>query len=301
MTRMPRKRSVRPTGSAGPRRATAIGVLVADRARDPAAHRAQGVCPGQRIPTCEAIAAEFGANKNTASKAYRSLAKRGYLLTPGRRRARSSATVRSRWRWTPRSTASPGSWRLAVQEAKLSGLQQVQFRRLVDEVISHGVRTYRPAHRLHRVQPPRRHDAQPRLAARHRASGRAAAHRRRAGRARALPHRLRHSRRQHHPSVGRRVGVRDPRRHDGGMPQTCSASTSPSIRDSLMQVARLRPGTRVGIVCDLKQTLVSLKGLVDGYNAALRSTAASPGTRPHCASWSMRATCCSSRHRPRAG
>jgi len=30
--------------------------------------------------------------------------------------------------------------------------------------------------------------------------------------------------------------------------------------DSLVQVARLRPGTRVGIVCDLKQTLASLRG-----------------------------------------
>ncbi len=39
--------------------------------------------------------------------------------------------------------------------------------------------------------------------------------------------------------------------------------------DSLLQVARLRAGTRVGIVCDLKQTLVSLKGMVDGYNPAL--------------------------------
>jgi hypothetical protein len=39
--------------------------------------------------------------------------------------------------------------------------------------------------------------------------------------------------------------------------------------DSLVRVARLRAGTRVGIVCDLKQTLVSLKGLVDGYNPAL--------------------------------
>ena len=37
--------------------------------------------PGQQIPTCEALAAELGANKNTVSKAYRSLAQRGYLLT----------------------------------------------------------------------------------------------------------------------------------------------------------------------------------------------------------------------------
>src|SRR5215470_6882770 len=36
---------------------------------------------GQRIPTCEALASELGANKNTVSKAYRSLAQRGYLVT----------------------------------------------------------------------------------------------------------------------------------------------------------------------------------------------------------------------------
>jgi DNA-binding transcriptional regulator YhcF (GntR family) len=37
--------------------------------------------PGQQIPTCEALATELGANKNTVSKAYRSLAQRGYLMT----------------------------------------------------------------------------------------------------------------------------------------------------------------------------------------------------------------------------
>src|SRR5688572_3259063 len=37
--------------------------------------------PGEQIPTCEGLAAELGANKNTVSKAYRSLAQRGYLLT----------------------------------------------------------------------------------------------------------------------------------------------------------------------------------------------------------------------------
>jgi hypothetical protein len=38
----------------------------------------------------------------------------------------------------------------------------------------------------------------------------------------------------------------------------------------LLRVARLRAGTRVGIVCDLKQTLLSLSGMVDGYNPGLR-------------------------------
>ena len=38
---------------------------------------------------------------------------------------------------------------------------------------------------------------------------------------------------------------------------------------SLTQVARLRPGTRLGIICDLEPTLHSLTGTVRGLNPAL--------------------------------
>jgi hypothetical protein len=41
---------------------------------------------------------------------------------------------------------------------------------------------------------------------------------------------------------------------------------------SLTQVARLRPGTRLGIVCDLDATLQALGGLVRGYNPAIQVT-----------------------------
>src|SRR3954471_10947164 len=34
---------------------------------------------GMQLPTCERFAAEYGANKNTVNKAYRSLVRRGYL------------------------------------------------------------------------------------------------------------------------------------------------------------------------------------------------------------------------------
>jgi len=40
---------------------------------------------GDRLPSCETFGREIGANKNTVSKAYRALSKRGYLsATPGR-------------------------------------------------------------------------------------------------------------------------------------------------------------------------------------------------------------------------
>jgi hypothetical protein len=43
----------------------------------------------------------------------------------------------------------------------------------------------------------------------------------------------------------------------------------PTDPESLTQVARLRPGTRLGIVCDLPATLEALGGLVRGYNPGI--------------------------------
>src|SRR5262245_59582674 len=82
--------------------------------------------PGQRIPTCEALAAEFGANKNTVSKAYRSLAQRGYLLT---RAGFGTFISRRPVRVSIDSGIEDitGLLALAVQEAKLRGLGQAQF------------------------------------------------------------------------------------------------------------------------------------------------------------------------------
>ena len=49
---------------------------------------------------------------------------------------------------------------------------------------------------------------------------------------------------------------------------------APTDPDSLTQVARLRPGTRLGIVCDLPATLEALGGLVRGYNPGILAASA---------------------------
>jgi hypothetical protein len=43
----------------------------------------------------------------------------------------------------------------------------------------------------------------------------------------------------------------------------------PTDPESLTQVARLRPGTHLGVVCDLTATLEALGGLVRGYNPGI--------------------------------
>jgi len=222
--------------------------------------------PGQRIPTCEAIAAEFGANKNTANKAYRSLAKRGYLLT----RAGTGTFVSHRRVRVPLDSLVDGITglvTLAVQEAKLCGLQQVQFRRLVDEVISQGYG--QSGLRIGFIEC-NRHDA--------------------TMLSRDLQIAISHPIEPlliddvlaepayfldefdilavnitHLSPVESAFGARACKH---GAAEVLGMHT-PIDPDSLVQVARLRPGTRVGIVCDLTQTLATLTGLVDGYNAAL--------------------------------
>jgi hypothetical protein len=51
----------------------------------------------------------------------------------------------------------------------------------------------------------------------------------------------------------------------------------PTDPESLTQVARLRPGTRLGIVCDLPPTLAALGGLVRGYNPSIFPTSCLSG------------------------
>ena len=48
----------------------------------------------------------------------------------------------------------------------------------------------------------------------------------------------------------------------------------PTDPESLTQVARLRPGTRLGVVCDLPATLEALGGLVRGYNPGILAASA---------------------------
>ena len=88
--------------------------------------------PGQQLPSCEQLAAEVGANKNTVSKAYRSLAERGYLRT----RAGSGTFVARRPARadSDRAVADIANLlALVVQEAKMAGLQRQQFVTLIDE------------------------------------------------------------------------------------------------------------------------------------------------------------------------
>ena len=222
--------------------------------------------PGQRIPTCEALAAEFGANKNTVSKAYRSLAKRGYLLT----RAGFGTFISRRPVRVDLDDALDGIkglLALAVQEAKLSGLGQVQFCKFVDDVVSQGYGRAGPrvgfvecnrqdATTLSRdLQRSISHPIEPLLI----------------DNVLADPERFLDDydilavNITHLSALEAALGAlagRDGRAQIVGI-------HIPIDPDSLLRVARLRAGTRVGIVCDLKQTLVSLKGMVDGYNPAL--------------------------------
>ena len=223
--------------------------------------------PGQRIPTCEALAAELGANKNTVSKAYRSLAQRGYVLT----RAGFGTVVSQRPLRISLDNALDGITgllALAVQEAKLSGLDQVQFRKFFDDVVAQAYGQAGP--RIGFIECNRRdatmlsrdlqlavaHPIEPLL----------------------IDAVLREPQRfldeysilavniTHlaaiEAALGRQTGER-------GRAQIFGLHI-PIDAESLLQVARLRAGTRVGIVCDLNQTLLSLTGMVDGYNPGLR-------------------------------
>jgi DNA-binding transcriptional regulator YhcF (GntR family) len=223
--------------------------------------------PGQRIPTCEALAAELGANKNTVSKAYRSLAQRGYLLT----RAGFGTFISKRPLRISLDGALDGITgllALAVQEAKLSGLDQAQFRKFVDDVIAQAYGRAGP--RIGFIECNRRdatmlsrdlqlavaHPIEPLL----------------------IDAVLREPQRYlddydilavnitHLSAIESALGEEP---GDAGRAQIFGMHI-PIDPESLLRVARLRGGTRVGIVCDLRQTLLSLTGMVDGYNPGLR-------------------------------
>jgi DNA-binding transcriptional regulator YhcF (GntR family) len=222
--------------------------------------------PGQQIPTCEALAAELGANKNTVSKAYRSLAERGYLLT----RAGFGTFIANRPVRIGIDDALDGInglLSLAMQEAKLSGLRQEQFRELVNDVVVQGYGLAEP--RIAFVDC-NRHDA--------------------TTLSRDLQNALRHP---IEPLLIDHV-LADPahyladytvlavnlvhlsaleaglgKRADSGGGAQVLGMYIPVDPDSLTQVARLRADTKVGIICDLEQTLVALKGMVGGLNPSV--------------------------------
>src|SRR5215207_8252061 len=99
--------------------------------------------PAQQLPSCERLAAEVGANKNTVSKAYRSLAERGYLRT----RAGSGTFVARRPARadSDRALADIANLlALVVQEAKMAGLQRQQFVTLIDDTVARFYDPVRP-------------------------------------------------------------------------------------------------------------------------------------------------------------
>jgi DNA-binding transcriptional regulator YhcF (GntR family) len=222
--------------------------------------------PGQKIPTCEALAVEFGANKNTVSKAYRSLAQRGFLLS----RAGFGTFIGKR----PVRDAPDGSLggitgllSLAVQEAKLSGLDQSQFRKFVDDAVTRAYGHAGP--RVGFIECNRRdatvlsrdlqvaigHPIEPLLI----------------DAVLADPQRFVDEygilavNFTHLSVIERALGAY--RAESAGA--HILGLHIPIDPESLMQVARLRAETRVGIVCDLKQTLLSLQGMVNGFNPGL--------------------------------
>jgi len=222
---------------------------------------------GQRIPTCEALAAQLGANKNTVSKAYRALAAKGHLLT----RAGFGTFVSKR----PLKVGVDGALdgivglvSLAAQEAKLAGLSVAQFRSFLDDVVTQAYGHAGP--RVGFIECNRRdatvlsrdlqlavsHPIEPLLI-----DEIAAEPQRFVTEFSILAVNITHL--STVESIVARHPGRGPRAQIFGM-------HIPIDPDSLMQVARLRPGTRVGIVCDLRQTLVALKGMVDGFNPGLQ-------------------------------
>ncbi|HKF16236.1 MAG TPA: winged helix-turn-helix domain-containing protein [Candidatus Dormibacteraeota bacterium] len=216
----------------------------------------------QRLPTCTQLAKQLGANKNTVSKAFQSLASRGYLRSE---RGRGTFVARR----MPRS-ARPEILShlqdlllLALQEAKLAGLDQDRFLALVGEAASryYGARSLR------------------------------------VGLVECIPHDAAALSRDLQVALGRPVTpllledvVADP----AGMladfdlvgvavshiaeleevlppfagPELIQLFVSPDAA-SLAEVVRLRAGTRVGIVCDAEETLRALLRIVAAYNPEL--------------------------------
>lgn len=216
----------------------------------------------QRLPTCTQLAKQLGANKNTVSKAFQSLASRGYLRSE---RGRGTFVARR----MPRS-ARPEILShlqdlllLALQEAKLAGLDQDRFLALVGEAASryYGARSLR------------------------------------VGLVECIPHDAAALSRDLQVALGRPVTpllledvVADPAgmladfdlvgvavSHIAELEEVLPPSAGPELIQlfvspdaaSLAEVVRLRAGTRVGIVCDAEETLRALLRIVAAYNPEL--------------------------------
>lgn len=235
---------------------------------------ANGTYPqNSRLPTCEQFADELGVNKNTVSKAYRALAGRGYLRTTA---GRGTFVMKRPGATDPKRAVADISSLLAlvVQEAKLAGIDREQFQALVDETTARYYERTRlrvgfiecntlDATVLSRdlqvalnipIEPLMLDDVT------------------------AAPERYLSTYDILAVNLSHLVVVEDHlRRAEGPDSAEIVALMLPPDPESLTQVARLKPGTRLGIVCDLPGTLQSLGGLVGGYNPGVQVLGALTG------------------------
>src|SRR4051794_33582581 len=232
--------------------------------------------PGQQLPSCEQLASDVGANKNTVSKAYRSLAERGYLHT---RAGRGTFVARRPARADSQRALVDIANLLAlvVQEAKMAGLQRQQFVTLVDDTVARFYDPVRPrvgyiecnrldATTLSRdLQVALSHPVEPLLI----------------DEVVARPHDFMRDfhilaiNLSHLAAVEQIVRAVVP---VGGA--EIIGLLVPTDPESLTQVARLRPGPRLGIICDLSPTLEALGGLVRGYNPGITVTSCLSNDEP---------------------
>jgi GntR family transcriptional regulator len=232
--------------------------------------------PSLRLPTCEELGQELGFNKNTVSKAYRSLVERGYLRTiPGR-----GTFITKK---PPRAGSAQalsdvhGLLALVLQEAKLAGLGHEQFLDLVGAAAAKGYERTRlrvglvecnayDAATLSRdlqealswpIEPVLLEDI---------ARGVAAFLERFDVLAVNLAH----------------LQELESLLHGVARAETADVVglvVSPDA-ESLTQIVRLRKGTRVAMVCDLEASLQRMTGIVAGYNPGVRVSGCLAGNEP---------------------
>ena len=231
---------------------------------------------GRRLPTCEQLGRELGANKNTVSKAYQTLGRRGYVLSrPGRgtfvlKRPRQVEAVHAR-------AEAANLIAYAVEQAAKAGIEGDQFYSLVREVVDRAARTQRirvgfvDCNRLDAVQLGRDLEAavgtpvEPlmldealadggHMAARYDILGVSPSH-----------------------LSSLEAGLR--RLAEGARPEIVPILSMPDP-ESIVQVARLRPGTRLGVVTDMPDTLHSLVNMARAFNSSVQITATTSDNEP---------------------
>ena len=226
--------------------------------------------PETRLPTCEQFAIELGVNKNTVSKAYRSLVVRGYLRTTA---GRGTFVVKRPPRADPAvALANVGSLlALVVQEAKLAGIVREQFQALVEQTTARyydrtSVRVgFIECNRVDATTLSRDLQVALSLPVEPLLIENVVAE----------PQRYMRGYDILAVNLSHLVVVEDVlRRFEGEDSAEIVALLLPPDPESLIQVARLRPGTRLGIVCDLAGTLQSLSGMVAAYNPGVRISGA---------------------------